>query len=151
MPAAAACTSSNVDLVFAVSAGLTRTATRTALGTSSWRRLSRFAANSVLKRLIHVRLPSGLARLDTRPRLTGSWDTMKRVGIVVVAALAANAAGGPPVEITATPRCTRSAANSANRSLRFSAKTVQDRQIVTLNEAGFLQALMECAQANSNS
>ena len=56
---------------------------------------NRFAANSTFKKLIPVRLPSGLLRLATRPSLTGSSETMKTIGIVLVAALAANATGGP--------------------------------------------------------
>ena len=72
--------------------GLTSTATRAAAGTSSRRSSSRFAANSPMKKLIPVRLPPGRARLATRPSLTGSSATTKTMGIVVVAALAANAA-----------------------------------------------------------
>ena len=45
-----------------------------------------------MKKLIPVRLPPGRARLATRPSLTGSSATLKTIGIVVVAALAANAA-----------------------------------------------------------
>jgi hypothetical protein len=60
--------------------------------------------NSPLKKLIPVRLPSGRARLATRPLATGSAATKKTIGMVVVAALAANAAALLPVEITATRR-----------------------------------------------
>ena len=84
-------TSLNVVSVFAALAGLTSTATRVAAGTSSRRSSSRFAVNSPLKKLIPVRLPPGRARLATRPSLTGSSATTKTMGIVVVAALAANA------------------------------------------------------------
>jgi hypothetical protein len=51
------------------------------------RRSSRFAAGSADKKLMPVMFPPGRARLATRPSLTGSL----RTGIVVVAALAANA------------------------------------------------------------
>ena len=81
----------NVVSAVAALAGLTSTATRAAAGTSSRRSSSRFAANSALKKLTPVRLPPGRARLATRPSLTGSSATMKTMGIVVVAALAANA------------------------------------------------------------
>src|SRR5262249_22760889 len=97
MARAAACTSLTVVSVIAASAGLTSTATRAAAGTSSRKSSSRFAANSVLRKLMPVRLPPGRARLATRPSLTGSSPTMKTTGIFVVAALAAAAEGGPPV------------------------------------------------------
>ena len=45
--------------------------------------------------LIPVRLPLGRARLVTRPSLTGSSETEKRMGIVVVASLAASAVASP--------------------------------------------------------
>jgi hypothetical protein len=51
-----------------------------------------------LKGAVHT-LPS---RLETRPSLTGSSARANRAGIVVVAALAANAEGPPAVAITAT-------------------------------------------------
>ena len=47
-----------------------------------------------MKKLIPVRLPPGRARLATSPSSTGSSPTMKTIGIVVVAALAASAAAG---------------------------------------------------------
>src|SRR5262249_46186600 len=62
----------------------------------SRRRPSRFAANSAVKKLMPVALPAGRARLATRPSLTGSSPTPKTMGIVVVAALAASAAGVVP-------------------------------------------------------
>ena len=42
-------------------------------------------------------LPPGRLRLATRPSLTGSPPMVKTIGIVEVAALAASAAGVPPV------------------------------------------------------
>ena len=91
MVRAAGSTSRNVVSVFVVLAGLTSTPTRVAVGTSSRSSSSRFAVNSVLRKLIPVRLPLGRAWLATRPSLTGSSATTKTIGIVVVAALAANA------------------------------------------------------------
>ena len=82
---------SHVISAFVALAGLTSTATRVAAGTSSRRSSSRFAVNSVTKKLIPVKLPPGRARLATRPSLTGSSGTAKTMGIAVVAALAANA------------------------------------------------------------
>ena len=75
-------------------AGLTSTATRTALGTSSCRSASRLATSSAAKKLTPVALPPGRARLATRPSLTGSSPTPNTIGIVAVAALAAIAAAG---------------------------------------------------------
>src|SRR5262249_56125890 len=74
-------------------AGLTSTAIRTALGTSSWSSPSRLVATSWPKKLMPVALPPGRARLATRPSLTGSSPTPKTIGIVVVAVLAASEAG----------------------------------------------------------
>ena len=84
--------STSLNVVSAVGlVGLTITATRAAPGTSSRSSSSRFAVNSALKKLIPVRLPPGRARLATRPSLTGSSPTLKTMGIVAVAALAASA------------------------------------------------------------
>src|SRR5262249_8001253 len=112
----------HLGLLIATSAGLTSRAMRAARGTSSPQHSSRFAANSTLKILIPVMLLPGRARLATRSSRTGSTPTRKRMGIVVVAALAANVGGGPAVTITATPLRTRSAASSCNRSGWFSAQ-----------------------------
>ena len=61
--------------------------------------------------------------MGTKPSLIGSLATMKTMGVVVVAALAASAEGGPPVAaMTATLRETRSAARAGNRSYRPSAQ-----------------------------
>ena len=84
-PMARAATSTSLTVVsaFLGLAGLTSTATRAALGTSSRRSSSRFACNSPPRKLIPVRLPPGWARLVTRPSLTGSSLTAKTTGIVV--------------------------------------------------------------------
>src|SRR6516164_2139237 len=58
--------------VLPILAGLTSTAIRTALGSNSCSSASRFAPNSVAKKLMPVRFPPGRARLATRPSLTGS-------------------------------------------------------------------------------
>jgi len=44
---------------------------------------SRFVVNSLLKKLVPVRLPPGLARLVTRPSPTGSPGEEKRMGNLV--------------------------------------------------------------------
>src|SRR5262245_22136359 len=121
MARAAASTSLNVASVLAAFAGLTSTATRAALGTSSRMSSSRFATNSADKKLMPVMFPPGRARLATRPSLTGSSARMKTMGIVVVAALAANAPF-ESVAITATCRRTSSVASAGSRSIWFSAQ-----------------------------
>src|SRR6266478_3918410 len=144
---AAGSTSLNVVSVFVAMAGLTSTATRAAPGTSSRRSSSRFATNSVETKLIPVRLPPGRARLATRPSLTGSSLTVKTMGIVVVAAFAANATGGafdrgdhgnPP-------------ADQFGRQRRqpihlILGPAVFDRPGLALDIAALLQGLAKCAQ-----
>src|SRR6266508_2525712 len=117
MARAAASTSLTVVSTLGPPVGLTSTATRVAAVTSSRRSSSRFATTSPPKKLIPVRLPPGRARLATRPSLTGSSATLKMMGIVAVAVLAANAAALLPVEITATRRRTNLAASSGSRSI----------------------------------
>jgi hypothetical protein len=74
-------------------AGSTSTATRVAAGTISRRSCNRFVTSSIWRIFVPVRLPPGRARLATRPSLTGSSAETKTIGIVVVAAFAANTAG----------------------------------------------------------
>ena len=127
-------------------AGLMSTATRVAAGTSSRRSSSRFAANSPTKKLIPVRLPPGRARLATRPSLTGSSETAKTMGIVVVAALARECCGG---------RRSQQSRRLVGEPVRPPAPAVGhidpppsdiDRHVLALDIAGILQALAECAQ-----
>src|SRR6516164_2215974 len=59
---------------------------------------SRLATSSPVKKLMPVALPFGRPMLATRPSLTGSSPTLKTIGIVEVAALAARA----PEELTGT-------------------------------------------------
>src|SRR5262249_8295630 len=104
MARAAAVTSRNVDSVLVGLVGLTSTATRVAAGIRSRSKVRRFAANSAVKKLIPVAFPPGRARLTARPSLTGSSLTAKAMGIVVVAALAANTAAGANAAMTETRR-----------------------------------------------
>jgi hypothetical protein len=62
-----------------------------------------------------VRFAPGRLRLATRPNATGSPPVPKTMGMVVVAAFAAKAAGVPLATITATRRRTRSAASAGSR------------------------------------
>ena len=57
----------------------------------------------------------GRLKLSTRPVLTGSAPVMNTIGMVLVAAFAANAAGASKATITATPRLTSSPASEGKR------------------------------------
>jgi hypothetical protein len=63
---------------------------------------------------------------------------LKTIGIVVVAALAARAAGGLPAYITATRRRTKSAAKAGRRSGSLSA-TPLDRNVAAFDVTGLAQ------------
>src|SRR6516162_6495154 len=146
MARAADCTSLNVVSVVGAKVGLTSTAIRAAWGTISRKSSSRFAVNSPLKRLIPVRLLPGRARLGTRPSLTGSSPTMKTMGIVVVAALAAS----PELVLSARDHGDLST-NQFGRQLRQSIElilgpAVFDCHVLALDIAGILQALAKSAQ-----
>src|SRR5262249_54034172 len=71
--------------------GLSNTAIRSTLGTSSCSRPSRFASIWFVKKLTPVRLPPGRLRLATRPDLTGSAPIANTMGMVEVAAFIASA------------------------------------------------------------
>jgi len=77
---------------------------------------SRFGETSRLVWVIPVILLPGSFKLATRPSWTGSAPVSKIIGIVLVAALAASAAGVEVAAITATCRCTRLFASVGNRS-----------------------------------
>ena len=83
--------------------------TRERCGSKSFSSSSRLPSKSTFCAAKPVMLPSGRARLDTIPTLTGSPMAPITTGIVVVACFAANAAGVPHVTI----RSTGIAANSA--------------------------------------
>src|SRR5262249_20695865 len=126
--------------------GLTITATRTIVGTNSRRSSSRFAVNSPLTRLTPVRLPPGWARLATRPVRTGSSEMRNTMGMLVVAPFAGRAAGGFTA-ITATRRRTKSAASSGSRSKLVLGPAVHNRDVLSFDKAGILQATVKCPQA----
>src|SRR5262249_48360476 len=139
MVRAADSTSRSVASVWAALAGLTSIATRAALGNSSRSSSSRFAANSVVRKPMPVRFPPGRARLATRPTLTGSSPVMKTMGIVDVAALAANVEGIPAGVITAT-KISRQHWQSIQLIL---GPAVLDRHILAHDIASLPQALAE--------
>ena len=117
-----------------------------AAGTSSRRSSSRFAVNSPLKKLMPVALPPGRARLATRPSLTGSSVTGKTMGIVVVAALAANAAGTAGRDDHGDLSANQIGCQRRQSIELILGPAVFDRHVLALDIAGVLQALAKCAQ-----
>ena len=96
--------------------GLTRTATRRAVDITSTSNWSRFGLRSTFNEATPVILPAGWVRFSTKPSATGSPPISKTIGIEVVAALAASAAGAPPgATMTSTRRLTSSAASAVRR------------------------------------
>src|SRR5262249_4727121 len=86
-------------------------------------------------------LPLGRLRLATRPNPTGSVPTLKTMGIVVVAPLAASTAGAPPPEtITLTDEIGDQCRKSVVLTFR---PTVFDRHILAFDITRFLQTLAE--------
>jgi len=84
---------------------------------ASLRRSRRFAFNSRPARCVHpVMLPLGCAKRGTRPLPTGSATNPITMGIVVVACLAARAAGVAEAKMRSTLRLTRPTASSRRRS-----------------------------------
>jgi hypothetical protein len=64
-----------------------------------------------------VTLPPGRAKLSTKPRATGSeLESVKTMGIVLVAFLAVRPSFGPPAMMTSTLRRTSSSAKAGSRS-----------------------------------
>ena len=76
--------------------GLTATANILLPGRTSRMNSRRLRETSTLRLDTPVRLPPGRDRLLTMPRATGSPPISKTIGIVVVAAFAANATSAPP-------------------------------------------------------
>ena len=75
--------------------GFTSMATVSAFGTSSRSSSSRFAISGEVKNVTPVIFPPGQSSSATSPGVMGSPPIAHTIGIVVVAALAANAAGVP--------------------------------------------------------
>src|SRR5262245_12799832 len=147
MTRAAASVSRNVGSVFAASAGLTRTARRAALGTISSSSSIRLVTSSAARKLTPVRLPPGRARLATRPSRTGSSETMKMIDIVLVVALAADAAASPPRRDNHVDASTHQVSPKCRQPVEsVLSPAVFDRDILGLDKAGIFEALAKCAQ-----
>src|SRR6516164_1396613 len=86
----------NVDSVVVELIGSTSTSIRTAFGKRPRRSSSRFVTTSATRILIPVRLPSGFARLLTRPSFTESSPAMNRTGMDLVSVFAARPERKPP-------------------------------------------------------
>jgi hypothetical protein len=98
---------------------------------------------AVSKKLTPVALPPGLARLATRPSLTGSSGTVKTMGIVVVAALAACAAK-LPAGVAITHATTHQVTHDRRKAMELALQpVVLDRYVLALEVAGFVEALAE--------
>src|SRR5262245_55553334 len=82
--------------------GLTSRAMTFAVGISSCSNSNRFGKTSMLSWTAPVTLPPGWRRLVTRLSWTGLLLVVKTIGTVVVAALAANAAGVLVAAMTVT-------------------------------------------------
>src|SRR5215813_10382466 len=90
-------------------------------------------------------LPAGRLRLSTRPSFTGSEPTLKTMGIVLVAALAASAAVAlPGVAMTATWRCTSFGHQCRHALDLILCPTIFDYNIAAIDETGFAEALTKC-------
>jgi len=124
--------------------GSTRTAKRSAFGRRSCNSPSCLAPSSAAIDVTPVTLPPGQFRLATRPDRTGSPPVVKTIGIVAVAALAAETAAKPGTTMTATRRRTNSAANSGIRSNALRAKRYFNGDVAAIHEAGFAEAFAEC-------
>src|SRR5262249_49066711 len=95
--------------------GLSRMATRVAVGATLCSISTSLPLRSVLRIETPVMLCPGRPRLSTKPLPTGSLDAAMTIGIVAVAFCAALITGVSPATMTSTLRCTTSAASSARR------------------------------------
>jgi len=101
--------------------GFTNTATRSVFGTASFSSSISLMLTSFTRNDRPVTLPSGRARLVTRPYRTGSPLPSMTMGIVPLAFLVACVAGDWEVNMTLTRAWTKSAASCGRRLLRPSA------------------------------
>ncbi len=119
--AAAACIAGMIGLLTGLS-GFESAAGREMRGHASLSSSSRFALSCGRKKVDPVRLPSGLARLETRPVAMASPLIAITIGIVVVACLAARVPGVPWVMRRSTFVAISSATRRGSRSYLPSAQ-----------------------------
>src|SRR5262245_31051176 len=115
------------------------TATRERLGTTSLSSSRRFSSSSTLSAMKPVMFASGRARLETRPVLMTSPMPPSTIGIVVVARLAAKAAGVPQVTIKSTGQRKQFCGKAGVAFLTALRETIFDDQVLTLDVAKFSQ------------
>ena len=146
-PRAAASTSLTINSATFGLAGLTSTATRAAAGTSERRSSSRFAPNSVVKKLIPVRLPPGRARLTTRPSrdriFADNEDDGDRRCCRLGRERRSVTSGRSDHSDPPTNQIGRQHRQSIDLTLR---PAVFNRHVLTLDIAGVLEALAKSAQ-----
>ena len=106
-----------------------RIPTRGSLGTTSLSIYNLLVFSSGANVESPVTLPPGRARLATRPSPTGSTLLVTTIGIVVVAFLAADAAGPDVTTIRSTLSRTKSAASKGRRIKLLLGKPVLDGEI----------------------
>src|SRR5262245_6558784 len=146
-PIAGAAASTSLNVVSDAITGLRSTARRAAPGTSSRKSANRFAVNSVVKKFIPVKLPPGLARLTTRPSLTGSSPVMKTMGIVAVAAFAANAEAVPTNRGDHGDLSAHQVSCQCRQPFNLIlGPAILDRNILALDIARFIKALAKSRQ-----
>src|SRR5262245_16091084 len=115
---------------------------RLAPGRNSRKNPSCFAPSSTEMKLTPVTLPPGRLRFATRPSLTGSPPTTKTMGTVVVAALAARAAGVLPTIRGYLPA--KKVRDQKRQSVSLTlGRAVFDQDVLALDIASLLHALVE--------
>src|SRR5262249_28082048 len=90
-----------------------------------------------------VALPPGLARLVTRPSLTGSSPTAKTIGIAAVAALAATEVTVPGVAMTCHLSADQISQQSWQTIVLALPPVVLDSDVLAFDVTGFLEAFAE--------
>ena len=126
-----------------LSPGNRRSPTRASLGTASLSISSLLVFSSADKLEKPVTLPPGRARLATKPAPTGSPTFVITMGMVVVALLAANAAGRPCDHDQINLK-TNQVRRKLRQALRLSLrKSVLDGDILSLNPSKLAQLLQE--------
>src|SRR5438445_683140 len=123
--------------------GCQRTATRLTPGTACLSCSRHLPTKSGPRVDDPVTLPPGRARLVTSPLVTGSPTAMKTMGRVLVACLAARAAGVPGATRTSTLSATSSAATAGEPLELPLGRSVFDHEVAALDVTEVTQSLKE--------
>src|SRR5262249_33330246 len=147
IPSARAATSAAFSVSFSVRSptapGCQRIATRLTRGTACVRSSRHFPTSSGARTDNPVTLPPGCARLVTILLATGSATAVKTLGMVLVACLAASAAGVDAATRTSTLSATSSAARAERRGVLSLGISVLDRDVAPLDVTEVTQPLAE--------